>query len=190
MGADKASLELHGKTLLSLALDLACSVSTDVRVVGARARLPLDSQMVVVEDIFPDCGPLGGIHAALSAGGAELNLMLAVDMPFLSRELLRFVLRRAAGNHATVTVPRVGGHFQPLCAVYRRRFLSRATAALSAGRNRIDALFVPEDTLVLEEPELARLSFTAPMFDNLNTREEYERARNLAGEWNGTRESE
>jgi molybdopterin-guanine dinucleotide biosynthesis protein A len=198
MGADKAALEFCGKTLLAVALELAYSVTSDVRLVGPRERLAgmkefsngsLEHPAAVVEDVFPDRGPLGGIHAALSAGSAELNLMLAIDTPFLSRELLLYVLHRAGWSSATVTVPRVGGRYHPLCAVYRRGFLRRATEALTAGRNRIDALFVPEDTLVLEESELARLSFSAAMFDNLNTREEYERARKLAGKLNGTRNS-
>jgi molybdopterin-guanine dinucleotide biosynthesis protein A len=188
MGADKAALDFNGQTLLSRAVELARSVAPAVQVVGNPKRLSVEPapSLAIVEDIFPGCGPLGGIHAALSARSAELNLMLAVDMPFLRQEFLLFMLQRARESGATVTVPRAGGGLQPLSAVYRSRFLPRAAEALAAGRNKVDALFTPADTLVLEEEELARLSFPAAMFDNLNTREEYERARNLPGEWNGT----
>jgi molybdopterin-guanine dinucleotide biosynthesis protein A len=192
MGADKAGLEFHGKSLLAIALELGRSLTIDVRVVGSGVTLPAgtaSSPVTMVEDIFTDHGPLGGIHAALSTGAAEFNLMLAVDMPFLSPAFLRYLLQRAREHEAMVTTPRVGGRVQPLCAVYRPGFLPGATAALTAGQNRIDALFLPERTLILEEPELAQLSFTAAMFDNLNTRAEYERACKVAGEPNGSRKS-
>ncbi len=55
----------------------------------------------VVEDVYPDCGPLAGIHAALGATGTDLNLMLAVDLPFLQSSFLNYLAsqgRETAGN--------------------------------------------------------------------------------------------
>src|SRR6267378_5266072 len=65
MGTDKAFAALDGRTLLARALDLARSVAPDVRVVGDAAKFAAFAP--VVEDVFRDCGPLGGIHAALRA---------------------------------------------------------------------------------------------------------------------------
>ena len=74
MGTDKAFVDYDGRTLLLRALDLARSVATDVRIVGSKEKFAAFGP--VVEDIFRDCGPLGGIHAALRASPTELNLML------------------------------------------------------------------------------------------------------------------
>src|ERR1022692_1796718 len=82
MGADKAFVDYEGRTLLARALDLARSVTADVRIVGSREKFAPFAP--VVEDVFRDCGPLGGIHAALRASLTELNLVLAVDTPFVS----------------------------------------------------------------------------------------------------------
>jgi molybdopterin-guanine dinucleotide biosynthesis protein A len=131
----------------------------------------------VVEDIYPDRGPLGGIHAALSATTTDLNLMLAVDMPFMRADFLRYLVEQARATAALVVVPHIGNGLQPLCAVYRRSFRERAEMALRAGQNKIDPLFTPSETCVLNDAELQRLSFPATMFENLNTREEWERAR-------------
>ena len=87
----------------------------------------------MVEDVFRECGPLGGIHAALRASAAELNLMLAVDVPFVSAGLVEFLIARARGSAALVTVARAGGRWQPLCAVYRREFADAAEKALQLG---------------------------------------------------------
>ena len=174
MGADKAFLQFEGQTLLTRALNLLRLLSPDVRIVGPTNKFAPHGP--VIEDVYPNRGPLAGIHTALSASKAELNLILAIDLPFLNEALLRFIVEQARLTDAVVTVPRIAGGFQPLCAVYRRAFAPLAQAALEAGRNKIDALFAVTTTRILEEDELRRFAFTPAMFDNLNTPEDLRRA--------------
>lgn len=175
MGEDKAFLMFDGRTLLQRALELAHSVAEDVRIVGARDKFAAFAS--IVEDQYEERGPLGGIHAALSASSAPLNLILAVDLPFLEERFLHYLVAEARAGNATVTVPRAGGGLQPLCAVYRCEFREGAEQALAAGRNKIDTLFTQIPVRIIEEEELARFAFSAAMFDNLNTRDEWEQAR-------------
>ena len=174
MGSDKAFLELHGHTLLARALELARSVADCVRIVGPVEKF--GSYGAVVEDLYAGRGPLGGIHAALLSSATELNLVFAVDLPFLTRELLDFLVREARATEAVVTVPRITGGFQPLSAVYRRGFATLAQTALEAGKNKIDALFPQTSPRIIEEPELRRFAFDAAMFENLNAPEDLARA--------------
>jgi molybdopterin-guanine dinucleotide biosynthesis protein A len=175
MGADKAFVEYGGRTLLARALDLARSVTPEVRIVGSAEKFALFAP--VVEDVFCDCGPLGGIHAALRASVTELNLILAVDTPFVSWAFLQYLISQAgSAPEAAVVVPRGDGGWQPLCAIYRREFASAAEDALRAGRNRIDPLFSTVGTRVIAEEELAGAGFSPSIFRNLNTQEELLRA--------------
>lgn len=168
MGTDKAFVMLDGRTLLERALEVARAVTSDVRIVGDAAKFAAFGP--VVEDVFRGCGPLGGIHAALRASLAELNLMLAVDVPFVSPALLKYLIERARGERdAAATVARAGGGWQPLCAVYRREFADLAERALGAGRYKIDALFDATHVQVISEEELKAVSFSPTMFRNLNT---------------------
>jgi len=174
MGSDKAFLHFEGRTLLARALDLLRALTPEVRIVGPAAKFA--PYGLVIEDVYPGRGPLAGIHAALCASTTELNLILAVDLPLATAALLRFIVEQARAADAVVTVPRIAGGYQPLCAVYRRAFAPLAQAALVAGRNKIDALFADTTTRILEEPELRRFAFSAAMFDNLNTPEDLRRA--------------
>ena len=173
MGTDKAFVTLNGRTLLARLLEVVRSVTTDVCIVGDTAKFSAFAP--VVEDVFPGCGPLGGIHAALRVSKAELNLILAVDVPFVSFALLQFLMAHARNSGASVTVPRINQGWQPLCAIYRREFADAAETALRAGRYRIDALF--DQVQVIAEEALEAAGFSSNIFRNLNTKEDLEAAR-------------
>jgi len=175
MGADKAFIEFNGSTLLARALKLAEAVASEVWIVGHRQKFAEFGR--VVEDEFPSHGPLGGIHAALRASSTDLNLVLAVDMPFVETRFLEYLLARAASGKALITVPRAGGGWQPLCAVYRKQFVKVAEPALRKGRNKIDPLFAPANVREVEEDELKNAGFSPDMFRNLNTQQELSEAR-------------
>jgi molybdopterin-guanine dinucleotide biosynthesis protein A len=175
MGSDKAFLRLGDETLLSRALKLARSVAAEVRIVGDAKTFGDFGR--VVEDLYRDRGPLGGIHGALSTSATELNLILAVDLPFLVPEFLRYLILRARESRALVTVARAGGGLQPLCAVYRSGFAEVAAQSLREEKNKIDLLFTRVETCVIEEDELVRAGFSSEMFRNLNTPAELEKAR-------------
>src|SRR5437763_17176932 len=125
MGEDKASLHLAGQTLLDIACHKLLAIMPDVFIVGSRKQLGAEA----IEDIFADRGPLGGIHAALATGHAQLNLVMAVDLPFVEDKFLGYVAREAKASTAVVTLPRTADGWQPLCAVYRRSFLAPAEEA-------------------------------------------------------------
>lgn len=173
MGTDKAFVEFEGQPLLARALDLARSVASGLWIVGSKEKFAAFAP--VVEDVFHDCGPLGGIHGALLGSLTELNLMLAVDTPFVSQALLQYLITQArSAPDAVVTVPRSDGRRQPLCAIYRREFAVVAERALHARQNRIDRLFEQVRTRVIEQDELEGAGFSSAMFRNLNTPEELE----------------
>jgi molybdopterin-guanine dinucleotide biosynthesis protein A len=175
MGEDKAFLLLKGRTLLDRALDVVRTLTPEALIVGERSRF--SSFGTVVEDVFRDRGPLAGIHAALTASATDLNLVLALDMPFVEKSFLRYLVREAAATDAIVTVPRTASGWQPLCAVYRKAFAAVAERSLLQGRNKIDALFSDLKVFVVEEKDLVRRGFSDTMFHNVNTRRDLDHAR-------------
>ena len=105
--------------------------------------------------------------------------MLAVDLPLVGPELLKYVIRRARQSNATVTVPRTDEGLQPLCAVYRCAFAEVAEQSLRDGNNKIDLLFRKVEICMVEEDELAKAGFSVEIFRNLNTPEDLDQAKGL-----------
>jgi len=175
MGQDKAFVTWEGSTLLNRALEATQAVASVACIVGAREKFaPYGS---VVEDVFRDRGPLGGIHAALSSTDQELNLILAVDLPLVTPALLSFLIECAQDERNVATVPRLDAGWEPLCAVYRREFAEVAEGALKRGQNAIHRLLEDEiersgvrsGIRAIEERELVSAGFPALMFRNINT---------------------
>jgi molybdenum cofactor guanylyltransferase len=172
MGTDKAMLEIGEKTLLDRAIRTAKRVSKTVALLGDKERLRPFGW--VIEDIYPGQGPLAGIHAALSSNAhSEFNLLLAVDMPSLTPDLLRFLLHTAEESNAAVTVPCAGGHVQTLCSVYRPGFRQVAEEALAGGHNKIEPLYKKVRARIIDEDELAAAGFSSSIFENVNTPDEW-----------------
>jgi molybdenum cofactor guanylyltransferase len=78
MGRDKALLEWHGRNLLHHMQVLLRTVCDPVIVVG-REELP---------DSIPGVGPIGGILTALQYSQTPFNIIIAVDLPFLTPQFL------------------------------------------------------------------------------------------------------
>src|SRR2546423_4029988 len=84
MGRDKALLEWGGQTLLDHMLNLLREVAHPVQVAG-RDPLP---------DRLPGLGPLSGIATGLEASSTDANLFVAVDLPHLTTDFLKYLRQR------------------------------------------------------------------------------------------------
>ena len=117
MNRDKAFLELAGKTLLARQIELARQVgATTIFVSGLAGNDYSGFSCPVLADNFQDAGPLAGIERALAAASRPLVLVLAVDLPHLTGDLLRTFFSHCGENAGAI--PRINGRTEPLVAVY------------------------------------------------------------------------
>jgi molybdopterin-guanine dinucleotide biosynthesis protein A len=170
MGENKAFLRLGNRSLIEHAIFNVRPLAGEPFIVGPQEEF--SKYGLTISDVYPDCGPLGGIHAALEHTRTSLNLIIPVDMPFLESGYLRQLIETARGNNALVTVTRTHRGLQPLCAVYRTPFKKLAEEAIRAGEYKIDKLFGEETSII----DIRGLGYDDRMFENLNTPDDVERA--------------
>ena len=173
MRSDKALLDYHGQPQVRWAFELAAkfcaatfvSVRPDQREDPSRAGLP---QIV---DRQPGIGPIAGISAALQEHPKAAWLVLACDLPFLTREHAAASDRpsRSASRLATAYRSAHDGLPEPLCAIWEPSARDPVLAYLASGKQCPRKFLINSDTALLDLPERAAL-------DNVNTREEFDAA--------------
>lgn len=114
-GADKASIEVGGATLLEHALAALAEVP-DVVVVGP--EVPTSRPVTWTREDPPGGGPAAGLLAGLRAfpRTPRLVAVLAVDMPLVTTATMRRLMLSTGRDGALLVDER--GKRQPLCAVY------------------------------------------------------------------------
>lgn len=177
MGRDKAALPWSSGTLLSHACDQMRQVVATTYIVGGTQSV---ADCAVLADAFPGRGPLAGIHSALKRTDTDWSLILGVDLPLVNSALLAFIATSSDDANEAVAI-RVADHLQPLCAAYHRRLLTEVEARLRVGDLSIHRLLEAARTRIMEEEELLSAGFCGEMLLNVNTAEDLERAKELAG---------
>lgn len=130
MGQDKAWLEIAGQTLLERQINLVRAVNAAGIFISGRVDQDYSRLgCPVLADNFPNAGPLAGIESALRSCREPLLLVLAVDMPGMTAELLRQLVARSTPCRGVV--PRVAGHIEPLAAIYPQTATRLATELLA-----------------------------------------------------------
>ena len=186
LGQDKALLLLGKKPLVKHVLDSAKNlVDETILVVSSPAQeaeyrdyvLP-DTRIVV--DRRDVQTPLVGVLTGFESAHGEYSLVLACDIPFVSRSVLSLLLDLSMNKNAVI--PRwPNGHIEPLQAVYRTKMAEVASNdALNEGRLNMQAMvdrlqgirYVSTLVLTQLDPELRT-------FFNVNTLLDLKKAESM-----------
>jgi molybdopterin-guanine dinucleotide biosynthesis protein A len=130
MGRDKAFLEIAGEPLWQRQLATLRHLAPEQLMVSGPGREEW-SEYEIVADERADAGPLAGLAAALRKCATPRLVVLAIDLPEMTTDFLRSLLR-LCGDHQGV-VPRRSDRFEPLAAVYPAGCAALAEAALRDG---------------------------------------------------------
>ena len=168
MGTDKAGLLWNGQPFVEVIARQLAVFEERLFSVGA-ARAPLPPPWRSVTDVYPDCGPMGGLHAGLSACRSPYLAAVSCDLPLLESSLPLHLFSLACGDYDAVVPVTPDGRVHPLCAVYRKDLVPLLEARLQNGNYRLmDALASCRLRRVPVDGAFAR------MLTNVNTPEDYQ----------------
>src|SRR5229473_4308110 len=141
MGTDKSRLQFGGQTSVERIAAQLRSIISRLSLVGS-SRAGFDPDLRIIPDTHEQWGALGGIHAALGACVSDRALIVACDLPFVTRDLCSRLLTLSQPEFPDAIVPiQPDGRPQPLCALYRRApCLGKTEALIAAGDHTPRAL--------------------------------------------------
>lgn len=189
MGQDKALLPLvaDGPALIAIVLGILRDVAEDVFVVANDEERYACFGVRVVPDREPGLGALGGIYTALREASARHCLVVACDMPFLNRDLLRLMaMERRTYDVLVPLLPgqsrqRGGGLvYQTLHAIYSKDCLPPIEEQIQRGNRQVIGFFDAVNVRTLDLQAVTTVDGNLLSFFNANTPEALAQARELA----------
>lgn len=169
MGTDKGLLLLNEKPFISHICEaLEPIVGENIVIVSSNSDYDFLGHSRI-EDIISDKGPVGGIYSALKHSKTKFNIILSVDVPLVSTELLRWIIE----NHdesCLITQIQAGYKPSPLIAIYHRSVKSFFEEHLANNQLKLSRLIeeINHKTIVVPKKWNDQVQ-------NVNTQEEYQK---------------
>lgn len=176
MGTDKGLQELCGKPLIYYAIQSLSELCSTI-IISTSSDAYQSFGYKTVADEIPGIGPMGGIYSALKQSKTEKNLVLSCDLPFVSKDLLSYIMENAEGYQ--VAVPWQGNqHYEPLCGFYHLSVLAQMSKYIRHNNYKLPDLFkeISINRLVINK----ELDFyNEELFFNVNSKHDLALAENL-----------
>ena len=182
-GRDKALVEIRGAPMLLRMRSLLSDVTKEVSVIAAPHKYA-GLGITGISDLWEGQGPLAGIITALettkeTGGGAEWNLIIGCDMPFLTREWLTYIAERALASGAEVVAPQSAQGLEPLCACWRTSAAGKLQQGFEGGTRKITEAMKRLLMEIVDEAHWKRFDTVGRLFWNMNTSADYDEARRI-----------
>jgi molybdenum cofactor guanylyltransferase len=179
MGKDKAWLELGGRAMIEYVIAALVPVTAKVAII-ANSREYERLGFAVFADSQTGIGPLEAIRTALSNALTRRVMLVGCDLPFVTPDLFNRLLT-IPGEHVALVPVDADGKLEPLCAIYGIEALPVVTDLITAGERKVSHLFDRVPTRLVPFDELRDLQRSELFFENINTPEDFARARERLG---------
>ena len=168
MGTDKGLLPLNNSLIVAHIYNALQSVVGDsIKVVSSNKEYDFLG-CPRIEDIIPDKGPVGGIYTVLNDTSFPFNLIVSVDVPLISAELLQWIIDNHSEEYQLTQIS-VSGKTSPLIAIYDQSLLEIFKKSTESNNLRLRSIVEKLKVQTLEVPEKWQ-----HQVQNINTKEEYQ----------------
>jgi molybdopterin-guanine dinucleotide biosynthesis protein A len=178
-GIEKSALVIGSASILDRQLSLLRPLTPHILIVTSDpsrvARAGVGQDVGVAIDRVPRAGALGGIYTALMDAPTEQVIVIGCDMPFLTAPFLAYLAEQGTDVDAAMPADDRGRH--PLCASYLRRTAGHFRARIDAGQLRVGEALAALTVRELGADELAPFDPDGRLLVNVNTPDDYARAR-------------
>ena len=171
MGKKKGTLPLGQKNFIEVIRDKFIELEIDdIILSGYNYSCP---NTRYVADIFPNMGPLAGIHAGLKNSQHENSIILAEDSPLIPISFIEKLQKAHETNTAKITLAFCNDHLQPLVGIYNKELYLECEKLLKSKKRTIMYL--------IEKIEYTKVPFNENeiLIRGCNTPEEYSKSLHL-----------
>ena len=170
MGTNKAELLYEGKSFLENIIEKAkCLGLKELYISGYQGKY---EDVQVVYDIYPEIGPLGGLHAVLTNVQTQYCLVLPIDIPQIPLAFLDELIKIHEQGTIDMEIPLLverEGFLEPLIGIYPVTMKNFIEERIDAGNFSVFRM-IKEWGYVGVQTEIPEWQIA-----NINTKEDYKR---------------
>lgn len=172
MQTDKGLVDFKGKPFIQWVIDAAKGISDSIFLVTNNLDYA-DFGYPLINDIYKDKGPVGGIFSALKHSTENQILILSCDVPNISAEILEHYLLKKIEDDADVIMLADNEKIYPLIGIYSKSVMGGFERAIK--RDKLKLILVIKD-FIFKTIQVAGKHKNA--LANINTKKELEALEN------------
>ena len=171
-GSNKALAPWGEKTFLEVIVEKLKNITRDLAI---SVKNSSDYQMLSVEkveDIIPDIGPIGALHACMNRykKGYQRIMMIACDMPLINTGIIEYMLNLE--TLAPIVIPSIDSKHEPLHAIYHCSLDILVKHLIKKKDFKLNSLVSMVPVRKVREKELKEVADPHVSFANINTQDD------------------
>ncbi|OGW76853.1 MAG: hypothetical protein A3I73_05670 [Omnitrophica bacterium RIFCSPLOWO2_02_FULL_45_16] len=189
MGHDKAFLDIKGEPLIGRQLGVLKNIFKNIIIAtndpqkytsfksANPVRNNFSNGVKIARDVVLGRGPLGGIYSGLLASDSFYNFVVACDMPFINKPLIKYIIENR--EDYDVVIPKIGGRIHPLFGVYSKNCIPAIEETLKHDRLEVRSIFSKVKARFLSRRQIEKFDKNMLSLLNINTPDELRRIKEL-----------
>ncbi len=167
----KFLLPIGDKTFISKILEESINFDKIILSLNSNQKFYYNSDIKIVYDHYEKIGPLGGLYSSLNALETDFAIVIPCDMPYISNELLTYLLQFITPHLDAVIIRDNNNKINPLFGIYHKRSLPKLEEYITSGNYKATTFL---NSLETKEISLEYTIFNnEKIFLNVNTCEDY-----------------
>jgi molybdopterin-guanine dinucleotide biosynthesis protein A len=169
MGFDKAFLIVANKPLLQNMIDVIDPFCQSIAISGQNP-VYANFHLEIIPDVFSECGPISGLYSVLKHSTTTWNLVVGVDVPFLNKELIQFLISNQGDYDCIIPIHKYG--IEPLVGLYNSRIWPVVETQIGDGKFKLSKLLSELNTRYIDCNDL--IGKYPKLFRNINNMEDFQ----------------
>jgi molybdopterin-guanine dinucleotide biosynthesis protein A len=170
MGQDKALLEYHGKPFIQHIAETLKGVFKKVVIISDEGAKYKFLNLPIYSDAYKNCGPLAGIHAALTNTRDDV-FVTSCDTPLIEKKVIQTLLE--ISTEGNIFIFSIFNNVQPFPGIYKFDCLDELEFAIKSGDLSVHN-FIKKCKLKIFPLEEYFQSSIEVTFKNINTPFQYQ----------------
>lgn len=174
-GNNKAFLKYENKSFIESIIDQLTGFQNIYISVDNKEKYR-NLNFTLVEDMYKDIGPMGGIYSALKVIKEKYVFVTACDMPKIKKEFIEYLCEFIAEDVECIITQDEEGRINPLAGIYSKQLIKKIENMIDEKDYKLVHLIKRANSKIIP---LCETNFNESILDNINDINDYNKLKSV-----------